>query len=92
MPQAAGCHGDLTHPRCRIEGSAGFLRFVTTGAYLFLCDGRLFVRTGDDGPIRPGTETDRSRAVLALQGNHASLVALLPPGHPDAFLVPPFAS
>ena len=65
---------------------------MVTGAFLFLCDGRLFVRSGDDGPIRPGTEADRHRALLALQGNHAATIALLPPGHPDAFLVPPFAS
>jgi hypothetical protein len=65
---------------------------VITGAYLFLRDGRLFVRSGRDGAIRPGTEADRYRAVLALHGNHAATIALLPPGHPDAFLVPPFAS
>jgi hypothetical protein len=65
---------------------------VNTGAYLFLRDGRLFVRFGDDGPIHPGTDDDRSRAVLALQGTDASLLAVLPPGHPDGFLVPPCAS
>ena len=65
---------------------------MVSGAFLFLRDGRLFVRSGPDGPIRRGTEADRYRAVLALQGNHAATIALLPPGHPDAFLVPPAAS
>jgi hypothetical protein len=75
------------------DGSQGRLdRGVVIGAFLFLRDGRLFVRPDHDGPIRPGTDADRSRAVLALQGNHAATIALLPPGHPDAFLVPPSAS
>ena len=65
---------------------------MVTGAFLFLRDGRLFVRSGLDGQIRPGTDADRHRALLALQGNQASVLALLPPGDPDAFLVPPFAS
>jgi hypothetical protein len=65
---------------------------VVDGAFLFLRDGRLFVRSDLDGPIRPGTEEDRRRAVLALQGHLAATISLLPPGHPDAFLVPPSAS
>ena len=89
---SAACHGDLTRPRCRAAHQAGWLHTVTTGAFLFLADGRLFVRSQSDGPIRPGTDADRYRAVLALQGNHAAVISLLPPGHPDAFLVPPSAS
>jgi hypothetical protein len=65
---------------------------VITGAFLFLRDGRLFVRSDLDGPIRPGTDEDRRRAVLALQGHHAATIFPPPPGHPDAFLVPPSAS
>jgi hypothetical protein len=64
---------------------------VITGAFLFVRDGRLFVRSDHDGPIRPGTDADRHHALLALQ-HHAAVVALLPPGHPDAVLVPLSAS
>jgi len=65
---------------------------VITGAFLFLRDGRVFVRSDLDGPIRLGTDADRRRGVLALQGHHAAPVALFPPGHPDAFLMPPSTS
>ena len=64
-----------------------------SGAFPFLRDGRLYVRGDVDGPIRPGTAADRRSAFLALQrGMHAVPVGLLPPGHPDAVIIPPAPS
>jgi len=92
LPAAVVCHANLSPARFRAIPAAGWLRPVIAGAFLFLRDGRLFVRSALDGPIRLGTDADRHRAVLALQGQTAATIALLPPGHPDAFLVPPSTS
>ena len=69
---------------------AGWLSSVViSGAFLFLRDGRLYVRCDVDGPIRLGTAADRHSAVLALQrAMYAVPVGLLPPGHPDAVIIP----
>ena len=58
-------------------------------AFLFVRDGRLFVSSELDGSIRPGDDADRHAALLAMRsGVYLAIGALLPPGHPDAVIVP----